>query len=224
MLPVMSKCRDSFNANKSDIDRLWEIHTAVAGGGAGRKHQVEVLNRAAIVFITACWEAYVEDAATEAFDFLLAEAVNATQVPAKVRTLASKELKEASDTKRVWELADAGWRVVLARHRQSVIDKWVASLNTPKSRQVDELFEELIGLTSLHSKWSWQGMSADDAKKKLDEYITMRGQIAHRVKHDEEVYKAWGTDYLAHVERLVEKTDSAVAEHLNGLVGKRPWP
>ncbi len=59
----------------------------------------------------------------------------------------------------------------------------VSSLNTPKSKQVDELFEELIGLTNLHTRWSWQGINAEDAKKKLDEYIRIRGQIAHRVKH-----------------------------------------
>lgn len=219
----MSTARTNFDANKADIDRLWEIHTQVAGAGAGRKHEVEVLNRSAIVFITACWEAYVEDVATEAFDFLLKEATSAAQVPAKVRTLASKELKDAPDEKRVWELADGGWRAVLLRHRDAVIKRWVSSLNTPKSRQVDDLFEELVGLTSLHSKWSWQGMSADEAKKKLDDYITIRGQIAHRVKHDEGVYKSWGTDYLAHAERLVEKTDDAVATHLASVVAKRPW-
>lgn len=219
----MSIARTNFDANKADIDRLWEIHALVAGVGAGRKHQVEVLNRSAIVVITACWEAYVEDVATEAFDFLLKEATSALQIPAKVRTTASKELKEALDDKRIWELADVGWRTVLLRHRDAVIKKWVSSLNTPKSKQVDGLFEELVGLATLHSQWSWQSMGAEDAKKKLDAYITIRGQIAHRVKHNEGVYKSWGTDFLAHVERLVEKSDAAVADHLFAVVAKRPW-
>jgi len=220
---VASKANQAFLANKTDIDKLWLIHEDAAGAGPGRKHDVEVLNRAAIVFITACWEAYVEDVATEAFDFLLKEAATSDLVPAKVRTLASKELVEAKDQRRVWELADAGWRTVLQKHRDAVIKKWVSSLDTPKTRQVDELFEELIGLVSAHSHWCWQNMTAEDATTKLDEYITTRGQIAHRVRHDDAVYKSWGTDYLDHVERLVAKTDKAVADHLNKVGKKRPW-
>jgi len=40
---------------------LWVIHEEVAGQGAGRKYGIDVLNRAAIVFVTACWESFVED-------------------------------------------------------------------------------------------------------------------------------------------------------------------
>lgn len=220
---MASTASTNFEANKVDIDRLWAIHETIAGSGPGRKHDVEVLNRSAIVFITACWEAYVEDVATEAFDFLLAQAASANVIPAKVRTLASKELIEAADKRRVWELADGGWRTVLANHRGAVMDRWVASLNTPKARQVDDLFEDLVGLAALSSHWSWQSMSAENAKTKLDGYITARGQIAHRVHHDDTVYKSWGTDFLHHVEKLVEKTDKVVSEHLLSLVNKSPW-
>jgi hypothetical protein len=218
-----SKARVSFDRNRQDVDRLWTIHGEVAGAGVGRKHDVEVLNRAAIVFVTASWEAYVEDVATEAFDLLLANAPSADKIPAKVRTLASKELVDAPDKRRVWELADGGWRTVLQKHPDAAIAQWVQSLNTPRAEQVDQLFESLIGLTALHTRWSWQGMNANDAKGKLDRYITIRGQIAHRVSHDESVYKNWGTDYLAHVERLVEKTDEAVASFVLDTVGKAPW-
>lgn len=219
-----SQASESFDANKADIERLRKIHGDVAGEGPGRKHDVEVLNRAAIVFITACWEAYVEDVAMEAFDFLLAEAPSADKVPAKVRALSVGDMVEAKDNRvRVWDLADAGWKQVLQAHRGDTKRRWVESLNTPKKQQVDDLFESLLGLRSIHHAWTWQNMKAEDAADKLDHYITVRGQIAHRVKHDENVYKDWGTDYLQHVIRLVEKTDEAVRAHVESAVGKSPW-
>jgi hypothetical protein len=66
-------------------------------------------------------------------------------------------------------------------------------------------------------------MTSAQAESKLDEYITIRGNIAHRTAHDETVYKNWGTDYLAHVESLVEATEKAVAQHVEGVVGTSPW-
>lgn len=219
-----SKAFESFTANRADIDRLWQIHQDVAGQGPGRKHDVEVLNRAAILFITACWEAYVEDVAMEAFDSLLAEAPTADKVPAKVRALAVGEIVEAKDNRvKVWDLADAGWKQVLQAHRDATKKRWIESLNTPKRQQVDDLFEALLGLRAVHQHWAWQNMKPDEAAEKLDYYITVRGQIAHRVKHDEAIYKNWGADYLQHVTRLVEKTDEAVRAHVEGATGKSPW-
>lgn len=219
-----SAARTNFDANKGDIDRLWKIHSQVAGAGVGHKHDVEVLNRSAMVFITSCWEAYVEDVAMEAFDFLVANASSAAMVPSKVRALAVADIVGSSDRSvKVWQLADSGWQTVLQAHRADVKTKWVESLNTPKKRQVDELFANLLGITSLSSSWKWHGMSAKSAGNKLDKFITIRGQIAHRLKHDEAVYKSWGTSYLGHVEKLVEKTDETVRAHVAHSVGASPW-
>jgi hypothetical protein len=49
-----------FVANCADIDQLLTIHTDIGGGSAGRR-KLEVLNKSAIVLITAYWEAYCED-------------------------------------------------------------------------------------------------------------------------------------------------------------------
>jgi hypothetical protein len=221
---MTSDARRNFDANKGDIDRLWQIHRGVVGSGRGRKHDVDVLNRAAMVFITACWEAYVEDVAMEAFDYLLAKASSAKMVPSKVRALAAADLVKAQDSSvKVWDLADAGWQTVLKAHRAAVKTKWVESLNTPKKRQVDDLFENLLGMKSLSSAWTWQRMKNETAGEKLDKFITVRGQIAHRLTHDKSVYKSWGTSYLSHVQKLVEKTDEAVRAHVEGLVGSSPW-
>ena len=218
-----SNAKNNFAEQKTDIDQLWAIHEEVAGQGVGRKHGVDVLNRAAIVFITACWESFVEDVCLEAFDFMLANATDMDSIPPKVRTLASKELREDNDERRVWELAGTGWKTVLQNHRDAVKEKWINSLNTPKTDQVNNLFSQMLGLVNLSSAWAWQHMNDEQAGDKLDQYVTIRGNIAHRTQHDDTVYKNWSEDYLGHVERMVEKTDDRVRSHVTDLVGTPPW-
>ncbi len=212
-----------FVDNQKDVNQLWEIHETLVGEGPGRKHGVDVLNRAAIVFITACWEAYVEDLAGEAFDFLLANAPNALAIPSKVRDAATRPLFEQKDSRRVWDIADGGWRTILVGHRANALARWIGNLNTPKTNQVNELFEELIGLVNVSSHWHWQGMPSVQAANKLDDYITIRGNIAHRTQHDETVYKAWGVDYLSHVYSIVAQTEHATKDHLAVATGTAPW-
>jgi hypothetical protein len=218
-----SVAKSQFAENKKDIDQLWSIHQDVAGAGPGRKHGVDVLNRAAIVFVTACWESYVEDLATEAFDFMLANAAVATAIPMKVRNFATKELFEQKDSRKIWDIADAGWKSLLQAHKAATLKRMIGHFNTPQTAQVNALYEELLGIPAVSSAWHWKSMTSAQAESKLDEYITIRGNIAHRTAHDETVYKNWGTDYLAHVESLVEATEKAVAQHVEGVVGTSPW-
>ena len=165
-----------------------------------------------------------EDICLEAFDFLLANAADPSAFPNRVKTLASEEIRSNPDTTQIWKLAGSGWKFVLQSHREAAIKKWLNKLNTPKTEQVNDLFQELLGLTNLSSSWTWQGMNSQQASEKLDEYIVVRGNIAHRTIHDENVYKSWGTDFLSHVERLVEKTDESVRRHVNSLIQASPWP
>lgn len=218
-----SQASAAFAANRLDVERLWEIHQELAGQGPGRKHDVEVLNRAAIVMITSCWEAYVEDVALEAYDYLVAHAPSAQAIPPKVRVLASDPLRTHMDARKVWDLADGGWRAVLSGHRAAVVERWIAHWNTPKSSNVDELFLDLLGIGSLSAAWGWQHQTPENSRKKLNKYVSLRGQIAHRVHHTGSVYKSWSTDYLAFVQKLVGVTDAKVRAHIEASVGAPPW-
>lgn len=66
-------------------------------------------------------------------------------------------------------------------------------------------------------------MSASNAKSKLDKYVTIRGNIAHRTTHNAQVYKSWGSGYLKHVENLVFHTERAVGDHLEKVTSVKPW-
>jgi hypothetical protein len=105
--------------------------------------------------------------------------------PARVKTLAAKELREAKDERRIWELAESGWKKTLKSHRDSIRENWLKDFNTPKSKQVRELFANLIDLRDVTASRNWYEMPFDQACSEPDEYVTIRGNIAHRTKHDE---------------------------------------
>ncbi|OPB02368.1 HEPN domain-containing protein [Pseudomonas synxantha] len=220
---MTSLAKTAFEANKIDIERLWEIHGIVAGHGVGRKFGVEVLNRSAIVFITACWESFIEDLATQSFDFLLANAKNHEVIPAKVRNYAARKLVDVKDPSRLWDLADGGWRNILSAHKQSVYDDWVGTLNTPKTPQVNALYSQLLGIPKLSECWYWQKMSAVNAESKLDEYITIRGNIAHRIRDENPIPKLVPQNFLVHIAQLVDRTESYVENYLFELTEVKPF-
>jgi hypothetical protein len=58
---MSSRSSINFHDNKKDIELLWHIHAELPGAGKKRRYKADVLNRSAIILISACWEAYVED-------------------------------------------------------------------------------------------------------------------------------------------------------------------
>lgn len=218
-----SNSKHVFEDNKADIEQLWIIHEDYAGQGRGRKRGVEVLNRSAIIFVTACWESYIEDLAVEAFDYLLLNAQDSTAIPNKVKSLAVKVLREDKNPLQIWEIADGGWRDVVKRHKGEVHKAWLEKFNTPKTAQVNGLFENMIGLSQLSSHWRWKKMSALQSEAALDDFITIRGNIAHRIRDAKPVAKNTGTRYLTHVSQIVDRCEVTVSQHLKDLTGAAPW-
>src|SRR5438128_1490612 len=82
-----SKARKALDENAGDIDRLLEIHTKLGGSGVGRRHQLEVLNKSALVLLTANWEAYCEDIAAEALEHLIQHSKAPEDLPKGIRQL-----------------------------------------------------------------------------------------------------------------------------------------
>ena len=138
-------------ANMEEVVRLVDIHQEMTGTARGRRHNVAILNKSGLVLMVSCWEAFVEDLALHAFDWLLTHAKTPGVFPSRVLTLASKRLRDAEDTRKIWELAGDGWRRVLSQHKVTVLKQSIGKLNTPRSRQVDTLFSDLLGFKRLSS-------------------------------------------------------------------------
>lgn len=220
---MSSKARKAFDANAQDVERLLEIHKNLGGDDRGRRYQLEVLNKSAIVLITAFWEAYCEDIAAEAVDMIVNSASSADKLSKHIKKVIAKELKNDKNELSVWSLADDGWKKVLSSRLDRLRDERNWRLNTPKSEQIDLLFRESIGLKQVSTVWTWKNMNAEQARKKLDDYVTHRGQIAHRGAALRGCTKTQVTDYFSFVKRIIGKTGGKVNTHVKSIAERGLW-
>lgn len=206
-------------ANLRETQRLMEIHTEVAGEGRGRKHDVEVLNKSAIVLAVACWEAFVEDLAELALKAIVDGAKDHTVVaPVVLERVASR-----NTGMNAWRLAGDGWKDAIRDNYKEVLAKTTGALNTPRAPQVDELFVKTIGLVSLSSHWHWPGRSAKQAISALDKLVTLRGSIAHRVSHSQSVTKREVKTAIDLVARLAIASNNVVRKFVHERTKIYPW-
>ena len=97
------------------------------------------------------------------------------------------------------------------------------NLNTPKSENIRVLFSEALGIDDISKAWNWKKMSSIQAAKKLDGYISLRGEIAHRGVVQQSVAKSQVDDFLNHVKRLVGKTGKQVNKYVKDATGQALW-
>lgn len=212
-----------FVENTTEVRTLVKFHEEITGTGPGRRAGVEVLNKSGIVLLAACWEAFVEDCASTAFEFVLDEVKDPGKLPKVVRQRVARFLKEDKNELAVWNLAKDGWKDALRTFKQRMLHTHVSFFNTPKAGNVDALFDTLLGLPNLSKCWHWQGMSVTSAKRRLADYIELRGAIAHRVKTSNSVHKSKVTNFAEFITRLAVRTANVVRRHVRSLVGKYPW-
>jgi hypothetical protein len=216
---MASKAEKIFDKSAKDVARLMEIHTALGGDKVGRRHRLEVLNKSAIVLITAIWEAFCEDLAAEALDSLVQYAPNATAVPQDLKKQIAAELKQQANQLAVWEIADGGWRQVLQTRLLVLQVERNRKLNTPKSDNIDQLFEAALGMSAISACWKWHKMTGAQSRAKLDKFVSLRGDIAHRGQAMASCTKKQVTSYLSHIESLVPLTGAKVSGYVEAITG-----
>jgi hypothetical protein len=220
---LASKARRAFDKNAEDVERLLKIHADIGGDAKGRRYGLEVLNKSAVVLITAVWEAYCEDLASEALEHLVTNVGEAKKLPKELKKKITAEIKGDVNELAMWDLAGDGWKGKARARIASLTIERNRKLNTPKAAQIDELFASAVGLIDISSSWRWKRMSAAKAKEKVDRYITLRGEIAHRGAAASKVKKADVTDFFRHVEKLVRLTGGKVNAHVKAATGKALW-
>ncbi len=207
-----------------EVERLIEVHVRETGEGPGRRRpEIQVVSRAAVVFTCTYWEAFCEDLAAEALRHLAEHAKDASALPSGVKKTFKKILLGEKNELAIWSLADEGWREELRRRADWTVggDDW--SLNTAKPVQVRDFFDQYVGIKDITMAWSWPGMSADSATRRLRDFVTLRGDIAHRGGPGESVHKSKATNGLKFVKRLAAKSAERVDEHLREHTGE-PLP
>ena len=220
---MASQARKAFDHNVGDVERLLDIHADVGGDAQGRRFGLEVLNKSAIVLITAFWEAYCEDLAAEALEHLVDHVSTGSLLPKELKKKIAADIKAESNDIAMWDLADSGWKARAKARLATLMAERNRRLNTPKSDQIDELFAAAIGLSGVSNAWRWKKMSVAQARGKLDSFVELRGAIAHRGAAASGVKKVQVTGYLTHVRGLVGKTGGRVNTHVKGACGTPLW-
>jgi len=221
---MRSKAQEAFDQNAGDIERLLEIHQEEGGTSPGRRYRLEVLNKSAIVLITSFWEAYCEDIAAEGLEHIVKYASSADALPKLIKQIVAKELKADHNELAVWSLSDDGWKQILQVRLQRLQDQRNRRLNTPKTQNIDELFLYALGIPHISSSWKWaRKMTVTRAREKLDKYVNLRGEIAHRGTAGQAVTKVQVEDYFNFIKQLAAKTGAAVNLHVKKITGRPLW-
>ncbi len=212
MTMAMTTARVSFHLNTNDVHSLLDFHAKESGTGRGRRWQVEVLNKSAIVLLCASWEAYCEDVVSVVVEHYVDHAPNAKCLPTPLRKRISKPFNEGNRHMEAWNLADDGWRDVLRARLEDLKADRDRHLNTPKSGPLREMFRDNVGCEDITQFWKWSRIDPKSACKQLDEFVELRGAIAHRANAQAYVKKREVLMGLGHVQRLVRATDAAMNE------------
>ena len=220
---MASQARVAFDENVLDVKALIDIHKEKGAQSRGRRYGLEVLNKSAIVLITAFWESYCEDIAAEGLDHIVKHAPNADSLPPELKKIIVRQLNNNDNQLAIWNLADDGWRTVLKQQLTDLQEARNRKLNTPKSEKIDELFLSTLGIKQISTCWKWDKTSATKASNHLDRFVTLRGAIAHRGKSGKSIKKRQVDDYFSLVKRLAAKTGGNVNAHVKLVTGRPLW-
>lgn len=221
--PAKSEAGGRFEESSLKVDQFREIHEKLSGTDRGWR-DLEVLNKSAIVLTCAIWEAYCEDLAGEALEYLLAKIDDPSKLPLAFQKQAAKELKK-DDLHQLaaWKLAGDKWKDYLRSRLASLKKSRDLEWNTPSSDRVDAFFADGVGISKVSSAWSWKSVGPAENRKKLDALVQLRGAIAHRGRSLEVVKKFHFTRALVLVTSLVRTTDEKVNTELRAITGAAPW-
>lgn len=217
---MASEARRLFDRNSRDVEYLLELKPRDAKSLGASK---DVSAKSAVVLITAFWEAYCEDLAAEALSHLVNYAKTAEDLPKTLRKRVAGELKSDPHELAIWQLSGEGWRDVLQSRLNSMQEERNRKLNTPNSQKINDFFDEALGIPEIATSWKWEGMTAANASMKLDAFVKLRGDIAHRGRAGERVSIQVPKDYLRHVKSLVSKTGGRVNSAVRRVTGEPLW-
>lgn len=134
-----------------------------------------VFMQAGIALLCAAWEAYVEDLALHAFDYLIEKTTDPQSLPKSLKKTVAFGIKTSKNELSPWILAGDGWRgVVRARVLESI-----ESLHNPKPAKIDALFEDVLGIKNICDSWEWEDFPKEFVRHTMLRMVEQRGAVAH---------------------------------------------
>ena len=185
---------------------------------------MQILNKAAIIFCAAIWEAFVEELVEEAVKHLATHVTNKDNLTPYLRQQIETQCQKLinNDAGRLWDVASKSIGDLIrdnAKRVANTVPSTGKEFNTAKTKQVSALIHGCLGLSTVEVNWTWQGLDCDRAKAKLDKYIEIRGDLAHGKRSISSVPKTTASQMLTHFSLLAAKTDEAIQAHLLAITG-----
>ncbi len=219
-----SKARKAFSQNIKDIEHLIDLYHDKEQPKRSRESELEVLCKSAIVLITAYWESYCEDIASEGLDHIVKFAKSAKKLPNELKKQVAKDMEKENHELAVWELADSGWKGYVESRLETMKEQRNRNLNSPKTERIDDLFLKSLGIKNISSSWKLdRNAVASEVANHLDEFVKLRGAIAHRGNVKEAVTISQVVEYLDLIKNLAAKTGGKVNSHVIEITGKALW-
>ncbi|MGE4160044.1 MAG: HEPN domain-containing protein [Planctomycetota bacterium] len=210
---MSSNSYGTFQYNLVDVDRLVESHAALSGTGLGRRGLGHI-TRSGVVMLCAAWEMYTEQVLLEGLDFLVNRVASPDQLPKSVQKKLSSYVREHKNELKPLHLAGDGWKTILIEYATSKTN----ALNTPKSGNLNELYNSFIGIDQISDSWSRTATF-------VDTFVGVRGDIAHRGRHADYITIPQLSDYRDGICLCVKETDNAISQHIKAVspARRKPW-
>lgn len=195
-----------------DVDRIISSHAQLNHDGGG-KRGLGHITRSGVLMLCAAWELYVEEVGLEIAHHLADRALEPGDLPDKVQKSIAKYVRNHKHDLKPLELANAGWGHVYLSYAQERI----SSLNTPKSGPVDEIYEHILGWENASNSWAC-------GTKTINEFVKMRGEIAHRGRDSHYMNIIELKKYRKIIFEAAVGHDNGAADFLRDVsVGGLPW-
>jgi len=140
-----------------------------------------------------------------------------TRLPKELRQHIGKKIFEETDSKHVeklWRLAGRDWKEVLRDNLKGFKGENIEKFHWPKWEGVEGLFNKVLGLPKLTRNWAWEKSNCETTRKKLNHFVDLRSDIAHRGKASRKIKLKDVNDFLNPILRIADKMEETVAEHL----------
>jgi len=217
-----SESSKEFQQNLTDVKRLVSLHNNLSrpnGTGTRGKRGLGHLTRGGIVLLCAAWERYVESVLEEGASFLARKHTLAT-LPASPKKLVQDFVNGGKSTFTAATLPANLEAAMIEAVRFKTVGPpgGVGGLNTPKHKQLKPLFETMLCVPDVGTQWS-------NGTTPIDDFVSARGEVAHRGGQAKYVHFAVLTKAVVLVSGYVIETDNFLSDHLRALVtpNRRPW-
>jgi hypothetical protein len=203
----------NFRTNLEDVTALIESHEELNYEGQGRRGLGHI-TRSGVVMLCAAWEVYNEEVVVECVNFVQEYADEPSDLPLTVQKNLSRKVKNADHELKPLHLAGNGWKEVYIKYTEHDVGR----LNTPKHGRINERYERYLGIEDISDAWS---IDADE----IDDFVTVRGEIAHNGRRANYVQINSLRQYLDEVKMTASETDNFLAEYVKEQYPsyRQPW-